>query len=358
MRKFAMPVRPILKGTPVKRLAMFAGTASLCLGAAAQSSVSLYGVVDLGLRHVKNGDASTTSVSSNGNNTSRIGFKGVEDLGGGLKAGFQLESGLNPDTGTSSDATRFWNRRSTLSLIGSLGELRVGRDYSVTYLGYEDYDVWSDIGLSSVGKFDSSLGTARDTAVRSDNQVAYFTPPALGGFYGRLGFAPSEGVDGKRYIAARAGYASGPLDVSATVGQTQVAPVDGQDQFKTYEVGASYDFGVAKLSSFYVQSRFADLKVANAYIGLQVPVGSGLVRASYINSNLSGRTHAGVSTDANDAHQFALGYLYNFTKRTALYTNIVHVVNRGASAIAVDKNPTLLAGQGSTGYEVGMRHSF
>jgi predicted porin len=107
-----------------------------------------------------------------------------------------------------------------------------------------------------------------------------------------------------------------------------------------------------------VQSRFADLKVANAYIGLQVPVGSGLVRASYINSNLSGRTHAGVSTDANDAHQFALGYLYNFTKRTALYTNIVHVVNRGASAIAVDKNPTLLAGQGSTGYEVGMRHSF
>jgi predicted porin len=160
----------------MKRLALFAGAASMCLGAAAQSSVTLYGVVDMGLRHVKNGDASASSLSSNGNNTSRIGFKGVEDLGDGLKVGFQLESGLTPDNGASSDATRFFNRRSTLSLYGSLGELRLGRDYSVTYLGYEDYDVWSDIGLSSVSKFESSLGTARDTAVRSDNQVAYFTP--------------------------------------------------------------------------------------------------------------------------------------------------------------------------------------
>ena len=342
----------------MKSLAIFAGAASMCVGAAAQSSVSLYGVVDMGLRHVRNGDAATVSLSANGNNTSRIGLRGIEDLGEGLKAGFQLESGLNPDTGTSSDATRFWNRRSTVSLFGSLGELRVGRDYSVTYLGYEEYDVWSDIGLSSVGKFDSSLGTARDTAVRSDNQIAYFTPATLSGFYGRLGYAPGEGIDGKRYAAARAGYAKGPLDVSATVGQTSVAPVDGQDKFKTFELGAAYDFGVARISSYFSQSRWLDQKVANAYVGLQVPMGAGLVRASYLQSNLSGLTRAGVSTDANDAHQVALGYLYNFSKRTALYTNVAHVVNKGASAIAVDKNPTLLAGENSTGYELGMRHSF
>jgi predicted porin len=357
MRKFAVRSDPFER-TNVKQLATFAGAASLCLGAAAQSSITLYGVVDVGVRHVDNGDASLTSLASNGNNTSRIGLKGIEDLGGGLKAGFQLESGLNPDTGTTSDATRFWNRRSTLSLIGGLGELRAGRDYSVTYLGYEDYDVWSDIGLSSVGKFDSSLGTVRDTAVRSDNQLVYFTPATLGGFYGRLGYAPGEGIDGKRYVAARAGYAKGPLDVSATVGQTNVAPVDGHDKFKTFDVGAAYDFGVARVSSYYQRSEWLDLKVANAYVGLQVPVGPGLVRASYIDSNLSGRTHEGVSTDANDAHQLALGYLYNFTKRTALYTNIAHVVNKGASAIAVDKNPTLLAGRNSTGYDLGMRHSF
>jgi predicted porin len=342
----------------MKRFAVLVALAGVAATASAQSSVSMYGLVDLGVRYVKNGDASVNSVSSNGNNTSRLGFKGVEDLGDGLKAGFQLEAGFTPDSGLPSDPTRFFNRRSTLSLAGNFGEVRVGRDYSVTYLGYEDYDVWSDIGLSSVGKFDSSLGTARDTAVRADNQIAYFTPNTLGGFYGRLAIAPGEGVAGKKYWATRGGYANGPLDVSVTYGQTTVAPVGGEDQFKTFDVGASYDFGVVKVSSYYSQSKWLATKVANTYVGLQVPVGPGLVRASYINSNLSGSTRAGVSTDANDAHQFALGYLYNLTKRTAIYTNVARVTNKGASAVAVDKNPTLLAGQNSTGFDLGLRHSF
>jgi predicted porin len=341
----------------VKRIATLASLTAICATASAQSSVTLYGVVDLGARYVKNGDASVTSLSSNGNNTSRLGFRGVEDLGDGLRAGFQLESGLSPDTGTQQDPTRFWNRRSTVSLLGSLGELRLGRDYTVTYLGYEDYDVWSDIGLSSVGKFDSSLGTARDTAVRSDNQIAYFTP-SLGGFYGRAALAPGEGVAGKKHAAGRVGYAAGPLDASVSYGLTQVAPVNGDDQFKTFDVGASYDFGAVKLSSYFSQSTFAAQKVANVYLGGQVPLGLGLVRLSYLNSNLSGTTPAGASIDANDAQQFALGYLYNLSKRTALYSNVVRVANKGASAIAVDKNPTLGAGKDSTGFDLGVRHSF
>jgi predicted porin len=199
----------------MKRLALLAGLAAVGATASAQSSVTLYGLLDLGVRYVKNGDASVKSLSSNGNNTSRLGVRGFEDLGGPLRAGFQLESGLTPDTGAQSDPARFWNRRSTLSLIGPGGELRRGRDYTVTYLGYADYHVWSDIGLSSVGKFDSSLGTARDTAVRADNQVLYLTP-SLGGFYGRVGVAAGEGIVGKRHAAARAGYAAGPVDVSLT----------------------------------------------------------------------------------------------------------------------------------------------
>lgn len=341
----------------MKRIATLAGLTAICAAATAQSSVTLYGVVDLGVRYVKNGDASVTSLSSNGNNTSRIGVRGIEDLGDGLKAGFQLESGLSPDTGTQQDPTRFWNRRSTVSLLGSLGELRLGRDYTVTYLGYEDYDVWSDIGISSVGKFDSSLGTARDTAVRSDNQIAYFTP-ALGGFYGRAAVAPGEGVVGKKHAAGRLGYAAGPVDGSVSYGLTSVAPVNGDDKFKTFDVGASYDFGPVKLSSYFSQSSFADQKVANVYLGGQVPLGLGLVRASYLISNLSGTTPAGLGVDANDAHQFAIGYLYSLSKRTALYSNVVRVTNKGASAIAVDKNPTLVAGKDSTGVDLGMRHSF
>jgi predicted porin len=341
----------------VKKIATLTGSAVIYASAAAQSAVSLYGVVDLGLRSVKNGGASVRSLSSNGNNTSRLGVKGVEDLGDGLKAGFQLESGLSPDTGTQSDSTRIWNRRSTVSLIGGFGELRLGRDYAVTYLGYEDYDVWSDIGLSSVAKFDSSLGTVRDTGVRADNQIAYFTP-GLGGFYGRLAFAPGEGVAGKRYIAGRTGYAVGPVDASVSYGETTVVPVGGDDKFKTFDLGASYDFGPAKVSGYITRSKSAGLKVANYYLGGQVPWGRGLVRVSYVNSNLSGITAAGLDTGANDAHQIAMGYLYNLSGRTALYSNLVRVTNKGASAVAVDKNPALVAGKTSSGFDVGVRHSF
>jgi predicted porin len=342
----------------MKSIAIAASLAALSASAAAQSSVSLYGVVDVGFRHVKNGDASLNAITSNGNNTSRVGLRGIEDLGDGYKASFTLESGLNPDSGSSSDLTRFWNRRSTISLIGGFGEVRIGRDYSVTYLGYEDYDVWSDIGITSVGKFDSSLGTARDTAVRSDNQVLYISPSTWGGFYARAAAAPGEGVAGKKYSAARGGYANGPVDVSVTYGQTTVAPVRGDDKYKTIEGGAAYDFRTVKVSGYYSRSQFAGLRVANAYIGLQVPVGAGIVRASYINSNLSGITSAGVDTNRNDAHQFAIGYLHNMSRRTAVYTNVSFVTNKGASAVAIDKSVTLAPGRNSSGFDLGMRHIF
>jgi predicted porin len=340
------------------KFAMLAGLALAPVFAAAQSSVSLYGVVDVGVRHVSNGGASVNSLSSNGNNTSRIGLKGIEDLGDGFKAGFQLESGLSPDTGTSSDATRFWNRRSTVSLLGRYGELRLGRDYSVTYLGYEDYDVWSDIGVSSVVKFDTSLGSSRDTGVRADNQVAYFTPGDLGGFYARAALAAGEGTSGGKYAAARLGYAAGPVDLSLSYGVTNVVPVAGDERFRTFDAGAAYDFGAVKLSGYLARSRFAGLAVANAYLGAQVPLGAGLVRASWLHSNRSGTTSLGVDTQADDASQFALGYLYNLSRRTAAYAAVARVDNQGASAIAVDKNPALAAGKDSTGVEIGLRHFF
>jgi predicted porin len=326
--------------------------------AAAQSAVTVYGALDIGVRRVTNGDTSVNSLSSNGNNTSRFGVKGIEDLGDGLKAGFVLESGLTPDTGTQSDATRFWNRRSTVSLLGPFGEVRAGRDYSVTYLGYYQYDVWSDIGITSVAKFDSSLGSTRDTNVRADNQIVYFTPPTLGGFYGAVGIAPGEGLSGKKYTAGRGGYAKGPLDVSLTYGETTVTPVANDDKLKTFSTGASYDFGPVKLSGYYQQSRVTSLKVANYYLAAQMPAGRGLIRASYLNSNLSGRSAAGVDTNPNDANQLALGYLYRLSERTAVYSNVSRVNNQGASAIVVDKVPVAVAGRHSTGFDLGMRHFF
>jgi predicted porin len=342
----------------MKKLAILAALAAVSAAASAQSNVTLFGVLDEAARYVKNGDLKMKSLVSGGINTSRLGVRGTEDLGDGLKAGFWLETGLNPDSGTQSDGTRFWNRRSTVSLIGNFGEVRLGRDYTPTYTGYSDYDPFGDNGVAASGKFDSSLGTARDTGTRADNQIAYFTPGNLGGFYGRASVASGEGTAGKKYIGGRAGYAAGPLDVSASYGQTTVAPVLGEDKFKTADIGASYDFGVVKATGYYTQSKFVDQKIATYSIGAIVPIGVGQLKAAYTHANASGTNAAGVNVDANDANQFAVGYVYNLSKRTAVYTTAAYVKNKGSATFAVASAPTLVAGGKSTGLEAGLRHSF
>jgi predicted porin len=346
----------------MKHIAAFAVLAAAAASASAQSSVTLFGVVDVAARHVKNGDASLNTLSGNGNNTSRIGFRGTEDLGGGLRAGFWLETGINPDTGTQSDASRFWNRRSTISLSGRFGEIRLGRDFTPTYTGYADYDAFGTTGVASADKFATSFGTAVDTNTRADNEVSYFTPGNLGGFRAQVSFAPSENAVGKKYMGGRLGYGAGPLDVSVSYGQTTVAPnARGEDKYKFAAVGASYDFGLLKLTGYYSQAKYADLELAVANIGALVPVGAGSIRVSYIHADASGRNAAGASTDASDANQIAVGYVHDLSKRTALYTTVARVNNKAGATFAVAGAPALPSpnnGRDSTGVEFGMRHRF
>ena len=103
-------------------LTAFTGVAS------AQSSVTLFGIVDVSMRNVKNGPTSLKSLSTDGMGSSRLGFRGVEDIGGGLRASFWLEGSLAADTGNANGQN--WQRRSTVSLTGGFGEVRLGRDYT------------------------------------------------------------------------------------------------------------------------------------------------------------------------------------------------------------------------------------
>jgi predicted porin len=343
----------------MKKFALLAVLAGLSATASAQSSVTLFGVLDEAARYVKNGDNHQYSLASGGINTSRFGVRGTEDLGDGLKAGFWLEAGLNADSGIQSDATRFWNRRSTISLSSTmLGELRVGRDFTPTYTGYTDYDPFGDNGVAASSKFDSSLGTARDTGTRADNQIMYLTPGNLGGFYGRAAVAAGEGTAGKKYVGGRAGYAAGPLDVSASYGQTKVVPLFGDDKFKTLDVGASYDFGVVKAMSYYTQSKFVNQKVATYAIAAVAPIGLGQLKASYRHVNASGTNATNVNVDGNDANEYSVGYVYNLSKRTAIYGTTSFVKNKGNANFVVASAPANVAGGKSTGAEVGIRHAF
>ncbi|MGD9760499.1 MAG: porin, partial [Comamonas sp.] len=110
--------------------------ASLPGAASAQSKVELFGVVDVGVAHLGGSGASKTGLSTGGANISRLGFRGTEDLGGGLKAGFWLEAGLDVDSGAgkATGGGLNFNRRSTVSLMGNWGEVRLGRDDSATFL--------------------------------------------------------------------------------------------------------------------------------------------------------------------------------------------------------------------------------
>lgn len=337
-------------------LCAFAGAAS------AQSSVTLFGVVDVNARQVKNGDTKQTQMGTDGLSSSRLGFRGVEDLGGGLKAGFWLESAVSADAGTA-NATRFWHRRATVSLMGSFGEVRLGRQLDPSYTAWGSYDTFNTNGLGDLGALVTAPGTSSatyDTKVRIDNGVNYILPSNLGGFYGEVAVAPGEGTAGKKYIGTRLGYAAGPVDVSLGYGQTD-ASLTTDDKQKVLSLGASYDLKVVKLFGVVVQNKFLSQKQRVSHVGVIVPVSAaGKFRVSFANSNLSGSTTAGASVDANDANQFALGYIHSLSKRTELYTTYAQIKNKGASTLAVGSisGYTVKAGDKSRGLEFGVKHSF
>ena len=323
--------------------------------AAAQSSVTLFGILDASVRYVDNAGTKRTELANSGLASSRIGFRGVEDLGGGLKAGFWLESAINNDDGTS--RARFWHRRSTISLMGDFGEVRIGRDLVPTFTGYADFDVFGTNGVGDVSLVHSQVGSSTDTASRADNMVSYFLPSNLGGFYGQVSVAAGEGRENAaaaadrvygKYAGGRLGYAAGPLNVGGFYGQTEGL---NTDDFKTGGIAAMYDFGAFKLNGIVSENKFNSAKERHYTFGGSVPLGAGLIRASYTKVQGKG------TLDGNDADQFALGYVHNLSKRTALYTTYAMIKNDGRANYRVGGvgNAT---GDDSSGFEVGVRHSF
>lgn len=332
----------------------------------AQSSVTVFGILDVGARYLKNGSLSIKQLSNNGYSANQLGFRGIEDLGGGLQAGFWLEAAHSPDVGTSSattDLSKFWSRRATVSLISTtLGEVRLGRDLDASYLNLGSFDAFGNLGVGSNLNLISTLGSGATTLVRSDNNISYFTPGTLGGAYAQLSVGAGEGVPGVKYKAGRIGYRAGPIHVAAAVGSTGTAT--SQD-YKIANTGIAYDLTVVKLMAFYNQAKYGNLKQTVMGVGATAPVGQWEFRASAQRVNASGRTTTNVNTDANDAKLFAIGASYALSKRTILYSTASRISNDGLSGLAVGTtNPLIPAiaaaaiGRNSTGYEAGIRHAF
>ncbi|MGJ3703419.1 porin [Variovorax sp. AFSI2.2] len=361
--------------------------------ASAQSSVTLFGVVDASISHYETSSRSLitgssfkqsqTALANSGYNSSRLGFRGTEDLGGGLAASFWLESPMSNDDGASSTGISF-SRRSTVSLSGGFGEVRLGRDYTPTFWNDTVFDPFGTNGVgtnvinSSHSAILTGLGLPSDSNyVRANNTIGYFLPPNLGGFYGQVQYGLHENVKTSgvqvsktgRYVGGRVGYANGPLDVGLAYGKSDVfnnGAGTGIDA-RTLNLGASYDFGVVKLftelsrvtNEFYASQLGSEKIGLNGFlIGATAPVGAGLIRVAY--------SQAKANFDGNDdprSRKFAIGYVHNLSKRTALYTTVARVANKNGAPITVGGAPRFSTAAGyeprnSTGYDFGIRHAF
>ena len=334
--------------------------------AAAQSSVTLFGIVDAAYAHVSAGGRSASGITNSGINSSRLGFRGTEDMGGGLKANFWLEGQLNNDTGTgnATGGGLDFARRAYVGLEGSFGSVNLGREYTPSFWNTTVYDPFGTNGVGSSNAINmiTGSGVAGNVAngVRANNMIGY-TTPGMGGFIVQAMVAFGEntgGVKTNNYVGFRVGYAAGPLSVHYAYANTKAAL--SANDLKYSNIGASYDLGVVKPIFFYGNEKTSSgAKVTGLLIGATAPMGQGEFRAAYSTYNVSG---VSAIVNANDWKKFAFGYVYNLSKRTAMYGTYARVSNSGAqnksASVSSLSAGAAAAGGGSTGYEFGVRHIF
>jgi predicted porin len=384
-------------------LGAFAGAAS------AQSSVTMFGVVDLNVQTVSNAER-TYSMGTDGMASSRLGFRGTEDLGGGLKAGFWLEMGIAPDTGrnagllgngtgttpvdctpgsgqstlpqannapcgasgsrniTTNENTLFFNRRSTVSLSNQWGELRLGRDYTATFWNWTVFDPFGTNGVGAAtnlalgADLQAALaGTTYGTLVRANNMVQYILPNGVfgPGLYGQLQISAGEGSNGNKYYGGRIGYAAGAFDIAGSYGLTDCLDTACTIDMNVWNLGGSWNFGFMKLSGFYGSMEGSGpvnkATRENWYVGVSAPFGQWNFKASY------GGTNGKDLLNGVDASQWAIGADYNLSKRTALYATWSSINNDAGARFSVNPAQSVVPIAGSfnsTGGQIGVRHTF
>ena len=369
----------------MRRTLVTTALAAACAAAGAQGSVTIGGTMDLALRQVKNGSVgSIKSEASGANSTSKLVIRGTEDLGGGLSAGFYLDGTILGDTGgagASAPAGQFWDRRSTVSIADArFGEVRLGRDWVPTHLVWSGFDPFTTLGIASANTFRSlsasralgqAFGTAPETqaanpTLRVSNAAEYFLPAGLAGIYGSLIATAGEGGTTANGFTKgngfRLGWAGAGFNVAAARFTTRNAA--GNQSFKDQVIGASYDFGMAKVDVAQRRWVFAADRTVNTQVGAVIPAGNGVFKLTWLRADQSGATPA---QGANDASLLGAGYVYSFSKRTALYGHVARVDNKGTAVFTIPGGPTVSAtstaanyfgGQKSTAFEVGLRHDF
>lgn len=328
-------------------------------GAAAQSAVTVYGVVDAGVAIESGGRQGRVVRESGGGETpSRIGFKGIEDLGGGMSARFALESGFTVDTGASAQGGLFLGRQAWVGVDGGFGGVSLGRQYRPFFLTLVEVDPFA-VGLAG-----NALNLMNAAGVRMNNSVKYSTPkfgPVSADVMYGFGEQAGDNKAGRQY-GASVSYESGPLlvklghDNTWNLATTTVPAVNAKNtlliaRYKFAAATGYVGYGVNK-SGRNTNAQNSDSR--DAIIGVRVPFGQSTFIASIIRKQ--DKSAANLS-----ATQAAVGYTYALSKRTDIYASYARMDNNapntattGFYTVGNGADP----GSGDRALLVGVRHLF
>jgi len=366
-------MKPTVRHTAALLCGIAAASAATC--ASAQTSVQIYGIVDSGVAHLTNvnaaGDSTTKVPSLTSSFPSRIGFKGSEDLGGGLQAFFVLENGLAVDSGTVQQGGRLFGRAAQVGLKGEWGTLTLGRQNNMTYISGLKTDVLGP-NLFAIGSIDPYLPNAR-----SDNAIGYmgnFNGVVLGATYSFGRDASSAGGPAATNCAGEvAGESKACRQYTALLGY----------ETKGWGLNASYDRmnGNTGAAGGLTTPANTDIRTTvNGYVMLgATKIGGGVVERDLNASTGASESllwYLGVShpidnftidvqaaarntkNSDNDVSMLVARLNYALSKRTVLYTAIGRMDNDGASAVALDAGGSVGAGKTQNGVMLGLRHHF
>jgi predicted porin len=315
--------------------------------ALAQSSVSVYGRLNMTVEQQKNiGAVGTQSVMQN--NASRIGFKGVEDLGGGLKAEFLIEHRFNADNGATTNPSVFWAGDSYVGLSGGFGSIKLGRLTSAAYYATADY----------ISAHNHDTGTSEDklyTYLGQNANTVSYTTPKLGGLTAEVSVSASEGRGVANKVAGLAlNYGIGALELG--LGYESVAG----DRDNQLALRANYTIGALTLGGYYQRSEDKGAGALGKRDAFRFAVGYA-IGALELHGNY-GMADDWSKLNNSDASQYTLGLNYNLSKRTKVYAFYTEVDNSRNSFYGqvtdAAGNPILGSGRDPSAIAIGVRHNF
>ena len=322
----------------MKKSLLAAAVATLAASSAfAQSAVTIYGRLNESVERQKFGTADPVwRMQDNG---SRLGFKGSEDMGGGLKANFVIEHGFNVDTGSTA-SSRFWNRESTVGISGGFGAIRLGNmPASEAYFATSD---WVDMHNHGTGTSSDALYGGQVVG-QLQNAVAY-TTPTFGGASVAVQLGLTEGTKPKKPLSSALNYDVGGLH--AGIGYEEFNGLKSLGLRAVYELGA-FTFGGYYERNSGSNATVLDYKRNNFNLAAMYAMGSS---EFHVHVGAAGETGGVANTGAK---QFTVAYNYNLSKRTKVYTFFTKVDNQAAASYL-----TGAPGVDFQSFALGIRHNF